>query len=328
MKKINVCLFFIFNFNVLYAADPSTPPDGNLFFKKTFIFAKAKQETYYNTSFVNKYNIKIENNRIYSDLNRIMFNISSELDLTKDFDPVITKEGYTVVLTGNSNRYAHGILGDKNEATGFVVLKNGKIISSYKLEGSRVFETLRPLAADITADNPGQEIILTSSDSKSGARIDVFSINGRLLGSSPSIGQGYRWMHLLAVAPFGPEKQMEVALVRTPHIGGILEFYRWDEKSLFKTASLSGISTHTIGSNNLNKAIAADFTGDNGAELLVPSDDFRSLKIVKRVNAGIRILQTIQLPGRLNTNILLLNNGNGASIWIGIDNGSFIKYSY
>jgi hypothetical protein len=121
---------------------------------------------------------------------------------------------------------------------------------------------------------------------------------------------------------------MEVALVRTPHIGGILEFYRWNGKSLFRTASLAGISTHTIGSNNLNKALAVDFTGDKGTEILVPSDDFRSLKLVKRVKAGTSIIQTIQLPARLKTNILLLDNGHEAAIWMGLDDGSFIKFSY
>jgi hypothetical protein len=106
-------------------------------------------------------------------------------------------------------------------------------------------------------------------------------IEGKLLGSSDPIGRGFRWLHLLAAAEFGIDNVKSIAVVRTPHIGGILQFYEWYGNRLVMVTSQGNLSTHQIGSDNLNMAVAADFDGVDGAELILPTNNYTELVVVK-----------------------------------------------
>jgi hypothetical protein len=69
----------------------------------------------------------------------------------------------------------------------------------------------------VTGDGK-QESILTISDAEQGAQIIVYNKEGEHLAAGPAIDRGYRWRHQLAVAPFGPNDELEIADVLTPHI--------------------------------------------------------------------------------------------------------------
>ena len=60
-----------------------------------------------------------------------------------------------------------------------------------------------------------------------------FDDDGHLVAEGPTIGQGYRGRHQIAVAPFGPNGELELVDVLTPHLGGIVEFYQLEEKKLW-----------------------------------------------------------------------------------------------
>ena len=75
----------------------------------------------------------------------------------------------------------------------------------------------------------------------------------------------------MAVAPLGPSGKVGIVDVLTPHIGGIVEFYRLQNDILKVVVKIPGFSSHKIGSRNLDMAVAGDFDGDARMELLVPN---------------------------------------------------------
>ena len=79
--------------------------------------------------------------------------------------------------------------------------------------------------------------------------------------TGPAIGRGNRWRHQIAVAPFGPNGERELVDVLTPHIGGVVEFYRMVGDRIEIVATVPGFTSHVIGSRNLDLALAADADG-------------------------------------------------------------------
>lgn len=110
-------------------------------------------------------------------------------------------------------------------------------------------------------------MVVTTSNDSTGARLEVWSEQGQRLATSPSIGMGNRWRDLLMAAPFGPQDEMEMVDVLTPHIGGVVEYFRWDQNRLVQQTARSGYSTHTIGSRNLGMATAGYFNNDDSLVL-------------------------------------------------------------
>ena len=84
-------------------------------------------------------------------------------------------------------RYDHGILGDKIEAVGLLVVKNMKSYY-FRLDTGQVFEDLKPRMKDI--DNDGQmEFVTIQTSLSAGASVCVYKIiNSRL---EPFVQGGY-----------------------------------------------------------------------------------------------------------------------------------------
>ena len=219
---------------------------------------------------------------------------------------IVANGDVVVALTEPSQRYAHGILGDGLEATGFVSLRpsdtGGTLVGAAALPDPAVFETLAPLAYDMDGDGL-DELVLTTSDNDSGAGLQLYSVEGELLAESQPIGIGHRWNHVIAAGPFGPTGEIEIAAVRTPHIGGVLEYYRWQEGALLPIHRVRGYSTHSIGSRNLDMAVAGDFDDDGRIELLLPNQSLSRLVLVKRTAEGSVESARVDLEGRLSSNI-------------------------
>ncbi len=214
-----------------------------------------------------------------------------------------------LVLNAPVNRYQHGILGDKTEAGGFVIIdaKSMKVIHSVTIDPPDVIESLQPIWADWDGDGE-REVDLTLSNNNTGSRLALFSEAGKLLAQGPPIGKGHRWRDALTIAPFGPDGRRELAEVITPHIGGILQYVYWDKAhgALKPAASADHYSTHDIGTRNLDLFAAADWDRDGTPELLLPNQSKSGLAVVKRTTAGIQQIASFVLNGKLSTNISVL----------------------
>jgi hypothetical protein len=227
------------------------------------------------------------------------------VDALPDSRLLSDETGRILVLTHPSSRYAHGILGDTSEATRISLVETtpcAQVLAEIAIPAPYVIEGLSPIWADLDGDG-SREILVTVSDAAQGARLLAYSETGEQLATGPPVGRGYRWRHQLAIAAFGPNDEIEVATVLTPHIGGVVEFYRLLGDQLVLTARVPGYSTHMIGSRNLDMAIAGDFDADGRIELLLPNQQFDTLGAVRRSTDGAQVAWAVPVGGRITTNL-------------------------
>jgi endonuclease YncB( thermonuclease family) len=218
---------------------------------------------------------------------------------------LVDEAGRILLLTDPTTGYDHGVLGDGVEATSISLIETKpglRVVSKIELPPPSVVEGIAPIWADFTGDGE-REITVTLSDAESGARLAVYGETGEQLVVGPAIGRGYRWRHQLAVAPFGPTGDLELADVMTPHIGGIVEFFQPAGDRLKLMSQTSSYSSHALGSRNLDMAVAGDFDGDGRVELLLPDQGRTSLGAVRRAPGGAKIAWQVPAGGRVSTNL-------------------------
>ncbi|MDY0386996.1 MAG: hypothetical protein RBT65_07690 [Methanolobus sp.] len=247
-----------------------------------------------------------------------------EVNALPDARLLVDEDERILLLTGPTEDYKHGVLGDSIEASSITLIEAAGTPAIAKIidipEGD-VIEGIAPIWADLDGDGI-REIIVTLSSAKEGARLVVFDEDGNIITSGPSAGTGQRWRHQIAVAAFGPEGETEIVDVLTPHIGGIAEFYRLEEDKLQVSSSLSGYSSHLAGSRNLDMALAGNFDNDSNFELMVPTQNYRELAILEHNEDGVHVNGYLPLEGRLNTNIAAVALKNeSVAIGVGIDTG-------
>ncbi|MCH7712861.1 MAG: hypothetical protein IIC99_04465 [Chloroflexi bacterium] len=220
-----------------------------------------------------------------------------------------------LVLTGPTTIYSHGVLGDAIEAGGFTLVQvypELKIESTVGLTGE-VIEGLAAIWTDLDGDGT-REILVTASNVDRGARLLVFDEAGNQIAAGPAGGSGLRWRHQLAAAPFGPGGEMEIVDVLTPHIGGVVEFFRLEGKELRLVAEIPGFRSHRIGSRNLDMGLAGDFDGDGSVELAVPTQDLSQLGFIRRTqdaSSGAEVAWTLPIGGTAATNIAAATEKDG-----------------
>lgn len=220
---------------------------------------------------------------------------------------VVTDGTDLFALSGPTDRYDHAVLGDALEASGVEIVRgdgSGSVVVT--VEAPDVIEAVSPMLADVDGDG-ALDIVVTQSNDDSGARIVAYSLDGETIATSEPIGTGNRWLNLLAVAPTGPGGIVEVIAVRTPHIGGIVEFFRYDGAGrLERVATADGYSTHVIGSRNLDLGIVTDADGDGTLDVLLPQQDREVLAIVTRDDrspTGTREVTWLRLSDEPSSNV-------------------------
>ncbi len=215
-------------------------------------------------------------------------------------------DGDLALLSGPTSRYDHGVLGDDLEAESITVLRDSDdgFEASVTLtpESGGVFEALSPLWFEVE----GEDLLaVTESAEGVGSRISVYDPDGTLVAAGPFIGEPKKWRHLMAVGPFGPGGEIELAVTRTPHADATTEFYRLDRKAkeLRLSATGAGFPSHTLYSRNLDTARAGDLDGDSAWELLVPDESYTGLVALRHGRGGVEEAWRLPLGGNLSTNI-------------------------
>ena len=247
-----------------------------------------------------------------------------EVQALPDGRLLVDEQDRLLFLSEPTMRYDHGIMGDRLEAGAVTLVDSvpsAEVAKTIPIPENQVVEGIAPLWADLTGDGR-REIIVTQSGFEEGAQIVVYEESGDHLASGPAIGLGYRWRHQIAVAPFGPNGELELVDVLTPHIGGVVEFYQLEDDELRIVAQVPGYTSHIIGSRNLDMALAGDFDGDDHVEVLLPNQDRTELAGIQRTDDGAVVAWTLGLEGRLNSNLAAVTLKSGEMVvGAGQDNG-------
>jgi hypothetical protein len=237
--------------------------------------------------------------------------------------------GRVLLLSDPTERYSHGALGDGTEAASMTLIDAGgrpRVIRRIEFPQPAVFEGLAPIWSDWNRDGK-REIVATLSSDRDGARLVLYDESGDTLAESPAIGTGQRWRHAIAVAPFGPDGEMELAEVLTPHLGGVVQFLKWDRKRLQRVARISGFTSHVYGSRNLDLAAAGDFDADGHVELLLPTQDRARLSAIRRTPKGAERAWEVKLPAQLSSNLGGVTLAGGRMIVaVGLSDGTLRFY--
>lgn len=230
------------------------------------------------------------------------------LNLQPDARPVLSDGGLIATYSNATNeRYVHAIMGDDLEGASLVLVavqedETLAIVTQIDLPDEDVFEGISPFWADINDDGE-QEIVTTVSNGRDGAWIRVYDVDGAIVGESRPIGQGFRWRHQLAAAPFGIAGETQIVDVRTPHIGGMVEFFTLRDALLSVNNAQLGYTSHLINSPNLDMGVAGDFDGDEQPELVITDQARQHVVAVANTPQGVAEVWRFPLSGTLTTNL-------------------------
>jgi hypothetical protein len=229
---------------------------------------------------------------------------------------VAVGDGTYALYGGGTGRYTHGALGDTTEGSELTVFdpEGPATVGAATLDPPQAFEGLSPLVADVDGDGD-PEVVTTVADSSRGARIAVFDPSGERVATGPVHEPG--WRHQLAVAPLGPGGEVELAVVRKPHVERLLELYRLEGGTLSVVGTLSGFSTHTYGSRVTDGAVAGDLDDDGATELLLPTAQRTELAAVRHERDGPSVAWQWSLPTRVQTNVTGVPTGTGLAVGVG-----------
>jgi len=151
-----------------------------------------------------------------------------------------------------TEKYTHGILGDKIEAEQLVVVVDG-VFYEYKLSNDYVFEDLRPRLYDVDGDSK-LEFITIRTNLLHGAGIAIYKIIGGKLVEythTPEIGIPYRWLNVVIVNDLDNDGVVELVWIETPHIGGVVKVAKIKAGTLEVITERAQYSNHAIGERNL-----------------------------------------------------------------------------
>ena len=233
-------------------------------------------------------------------------------------------------LVSPTTRYRHGVLGDDFEAAGFARLRFSETGTPKEQRADEGYSpgVIESLSLIGLPNLPGtRALVMTISSPDGGSRILLADADGDPIAWGEPVGRGNRWRHQIAAAPLGPNGEVEIAVVKTPHIGGVLEYYRpvtvageaeqqtdplskgiAPRQVLEVVHSRSGYSTHSIGSRNLSMAAAGDFDNDGRYDLLLPNRARTVLVNVQRTASGSRENYRIRFETEISTNIAVVED--------------------
>ena len=198
--------------------------------------------------------------------------------------------GHLVLLAGpDSQRYTHGVLGDGVEATRVLWLERHSLalLRELVLPAPYVLEDIAPR---LVALGRGSALLTVRSGPQGGqlGLVAASATQPRQLqwaALGETLGTLNRWM-----AP--STEGTRLLAVHTPHIGGVLHEYRVEGSRLVGRAVASNVSTHRIGSRELDLAVWL------GPLLALPQQNGLALRVLDSGAAWAEVA-TVPLPARV-----------------------------
>ena len=220
-------------------------------------------------------------------------------------------ELHAVVLTDPTDRYSHGVLGDKLEATSVTVIAVGShalsIRGRYVVPRPAVLEDLVPMIVPI-GEGRRPAVVVVKSAPRQGSAILVLGWREaglQFLAEGPSFGLGNRWVHVIGAADVSGIGIPELIAVNTPHFAGVVVAYNRRAASLVPSAKVLGYSSHSAGSRNQDQAVIADLSGKGRLEVILPRQSRDVLAALQLSNGRWEERWALQLTGPVQSNLLV-----------------------
>jgi hypothetical protein len=155
---------------------------------------------------------------------------------------------------------------------------DGKTLT-IRLPEAAVFEDVAPRIVELGGR---LALLAIETDVARGASLAVYRADGPALvkvAATPFLGAPQRWLNPIGIGNFQGDGSQIIALVETPHLGGMLKFYRWRDDKLVLIAEGGSFSNHVFGGGDL--ALSAVVRGPEGDSVLVPSRERASLHRIR-----------------------------------------------
>ncbi len=205
-------------------------------------------------------------------------------------------------LTRPTTRYAHAILGDAIEAGGLMVKMADGQVHEHALPEGFVFEDRRARPVDLDGDGRDEIVVVLSSVSE-GAALAVYGVADgelRLRAKTPHIGRTNRWLNPAEFADLDGDGKIEITAVWTPHLGRVLQAWRFSSGKLHQVARIKGYSNHAIGSpvQDLTEVVVLS---DGRAALAIPTPGYDEIAFVVLQQGKFTEFARIQAGGRITS---------------------------
>ena len=224
-------------------------------------------------------------------------------------------------LAHPTDRYRHGVLGDAIEAGSLVIERSDGRIGTVTAGANAVFEDLLPRIASL--DGVDRIVVVKSYLDRGSALAVIDAESMKIIAETPPIGHAHAWLNPAGIADFDGDGTTDIAIVRQPHVVGLLQLWSWQDRKLRRVAGVPDASNHFIGSRALGMSWTADFDADGHPDLAVPSLDRRSLRVIAFV-PKVRDIARVKLPARIATNIGPINIGGQKGLVAGLEDGRLV----
>ncbi|MCY4063523.1 MAG: hypothetical protein OXG53_14220 [Chloroflexi bacterium] len=234
---------------------------------------------------------------------------SAPINAPLDARLVMNSRGQVALYANATDqRYRHSVIGGQLAASTLLVLEASegqiRMLARIDLPGEDSYEGIAPFWADLDGDGV-EDLVTTVSNGSLGARIRAYIWDGagiRQEMDGPPIERGNRWRHQLTAGRFGPDGAVEIVAIRNPHQEPEMEFFRLGDGALELAASFPGVTTHALGSRNLDQTAAGDFNGDGRPEVLAMDLERRAIAAVQRNEAGANEVWRLKAGGEIVSN--------------------------
>lgn len=210
-----------------------------------------------------------------------------------------------------TRRYDHGVLGDAIEAGSLVVFDSVGRKYEFVLPEAFVFEDITPRIADLDGDGKN-EVVTIRTKLNAGAAVAVYELKGDKLVekvSTAPLGSPHRWLSIAGIGNFLGKGRREIAVVKTPHIGGLLEILALQANKLVSLyPPQSGYSTHFIGAHFTSLAAVNDIGRDGFSKLALPNQSQDSI-IILDLRKDVHVVSSHALPARITRPLRLSREG-------------------
>jgi len=216
-----------------------------------------------------------------------------------------------LVLSDPTDRYPHGTLGDKLEASAVTVMTvapNALVFRGrYVVRAPAVIEDLIPILAPIGEGRRPAVVVVKSAPRLGSAVMALGWREGGLerLAEGAAFGQSNRWVHVIGAADLSGDGIPELIAVNTPHLAGVLVAYERRGNVLVPTAKALGYSSHALGSRNQDQAAIADMSGNGRLQIILPRQSRDVLAALEMSNGRWEERWALQLAGPVQSNLLV-----------------------